>query len=133
MKRRILATIFTAFALTSCARAVELPGIRYEYTQNINAETFTDKGNDLLIECVYGTVKDAEGNGEITGFDEHNYISYKSFHKEISVGDTIRTLLFYDIGNSAPDAIFGRVDYVVSGGKERLVSVWFDHVDEIIR
>lgn len=139
MRRRILATVFAALMLSSCAkntaRAVDMPGIRYEYSKNVTEEVMQSKGDDLLIECVYGSVLDEEGNGEVINLDnpDHNYISYRNLMSVLEKGDTVRTLLFYDVGNDAPDAIFGRIDYKITGGESQLVSVWFDQIEEIIR
>lgn len=113
----------------------KLPGVRYEYTKNITEETVTGRGESLLIECTYGHVINKKGDGRITNGNGKMYISYRPLVKAgvLRKGDSVRTLLFYDIGSDSIDGIFGRVDWRIRNGKTKLIAVNFDEIDEVIK
>ena len=91
--------------------------IREYYSENLTAEILENRGDDIVIEKIIGTVTNKKKDGRIYGADQgHNYISYRRV-KGARKGDTILTICIYTPGNSYTDDICERFDYIVDRSK----------------
>ena len=74
------------------------------------ANRVENRNGKLVIDVIYGTVLDANGNGEdVTG----HYIKYDP--ERFEVGDMVETYLIYSPDNNALDGMEMRIDYLMEG------------------
>lgn len=126
MKKRIIITIMllllTALSIEAASsykyykkliRREGIGKIREYWTEDLDWETITKRGDDILIEKIIGTVTNSKKDGRIFGVEPgHDYISYKRV-KGAKKGDTILTICIYTPGNTFEDDICERFDYII--------------------
>lgn len=87
------------------------PKIVYVSTDRMTYRQLTHRKNrTLLIECVTGTVTDADLNGRVDTRSQYNYINYRTCKGWAHPGDRIRTYLIYNPSNNYEDDIIYRCD-----------------------
>lgn len=130
-KKAIIATIilFLAAAVTveaassyafykKLVKRKKVGVVREYYTENLTYDMLVNRGDDIIIEKIIGTVINKKGDGRIMGAKtSHDYISYKRV-KGAKKGDTILTICIYTPGNSYEDDICERFDYIIDRAKK---------------
>ena len=92
--------------------------IREYYSEDLTADILENRGDDIIVEKIIGTVINKKKDGRIMGADpNYNYISYKRV-KGVKKGDTILTICIYTPGNSYTDDICERFDYIIDRVKK---------------
>lgn len=118
----ILMTIITitASAATSVGfykkliKREKIGKIREYWNEDITCEILQNRGDDIIVEKIIGTVVDRKGNGRIMNpvDPKHDYISYKSV-KCARKGNVILTICIYTPGNNYEDDVCERFDYII--------------------
>ena len=126
MKKKIIITIvlliMTALSIEATTnyryykKLIKRQGIgriRECWSEDLDWRARTERGDDILIEKIVGTVTNARKDGKIMGADpEEDYISYRRV-KGARKGDTILTICIYTPGNAYGDDICERFDYII--------------------
>lgn len=88
--------------------------IREYWNEDITCEILQNRGDDIIVEKIIGTVIDKKKNGRVmnTADPKYNYISYKGV-KGARKGDVILTICIYTPGNSYEDDVCERFDYII--------------------
>lgn len=87
--------------------------IREYWTEDLDWQILTERGDDIIIEKTIGTVINARKDGQVMGAKAgRDYISYR-YVKGARKGDTILTILIYTPGNAYEDDICERFDYII--------------------
>ena len=94
----------------------QIAKVREYYTEDLTYGILANRGDDIIIEKIIGTVINNRKDGKIMGQDEYNYISYKDV-KGARKGDTILTICIYTPGNNYEDDIADRFDYIIDKGR----------------
>lgn len=92
--------------------------VREYYTEELTYDILANRGDDIIIEKIIGTVKNKKKDGRVLGAEKgHDYISYKRV-KGAKKGDTILTLCIFTPGNSYEDDVCERFDYIIDRAKK---------------
>lgn len=92
--------------------------VREYYCEDLTCEILENRGDDIIIEKIIGTVTNKKKDGRIMGASLGcDYISYKRV-KGAKKGDTILTVCIYTPGNSYTDDICERFDYIIDRAKK---------------
>lgn len=132
MKKKIIITIIllimTALTIEAASsykyykKLIKRQGIgrvREYWSEDLDWRILTERGDDIIIEKIVGTVTNARKDGKVMGADpEHDYICYRRV-KGARKGDTILTICIYTPGNDYEDDICERFDYIIDRQKKR--------------
>lgn len=87
--------------------------IREYYSEDLTYDILANRGDDIIVEKIIGTVVNKRKDGRILGGDpNYNYISYSGV-KGAKKGDVILTICIYTPGNRAEDDVCERFDYII--------------------
>ena len=131
MKKKIMIVVIMVFLVALSIEAAssykfykklikrqEIGKVREYWTEELDLEIVTSRGDDIIIEKLIGTVVNTRKDGRIIGVEAgHNYISYKCV-KGVRKGDTILTICIYTPGNTYCDDICERFDYIIDRVKK---------------
>ena len=93
--------------------------IREYYSEDLTYDMIVNRGDDIIVEKIIGTVINKKKDGRIMGGDpNYNYISYSGV-KGAKKGDVILTICIYTPGNKAEDDICERFDYIIDRTKKK--------------
>ena len=130
MRKRTILTamiISTAITLTASAaglhstnwykkliRREKIGAVREYWNEDVTSEVLTNRGDDIIIEKIIGTVIDRKGNGRVMNpaDPDYDYISYKHV-KGAHKGDVVLTVCIYTPGNTYEDDVCERFDYII--------------------
>lgn len=95
--------------------------IREYWNEKLTYEILRDRGDDIIVEKILGTVVNKKKDGKIMnpGDPDYDYISYRSV-KGAKKGDTILTICIYQPGNSYEDDVVCRFDYIIDRAKKKV-------------
>lgn len=84
--------------------------VREYWTESLTEKTLKNRGDDIIIEKMIGTVTNKKKDGKL--LESGDYINYKSVRKA-KKGDIILTILIYKPCSKSPDEIINRIDYII--------------------
>ena len=95
--------------------------IKEYWNEDLTYEMLRDRGDDIIVEKILGTVVNKRKDGKIMNpaDPDYDYISYKSV-KGAKKGDTILTVCIYQPGNSYEDDVVCRFDYIIDRAKKKV-------------
>lgn len=117
----VIALSITAFAgvrslkfYKQLVKRNKIAKVREYWNENLTASILENRGDDIIIEKIIGTVVDEQKNGRLLNpvDPQYDYISYKRV-KGAKTGDVILTVCIYTPGNSYTDDICERFDYII--------------------
>lgn len=92
--------------------------VREYWCDDLSSETLVNRGDDIIVEKIIGTVTNNRKDGKILNPVDPNYdyISYKGV-KGAKREDVILTICIYTPGNNYEDDICERFDYIIDRRK----------------
>ena len=94
--------------------------IREYWNEDISYEMLANRGDDIIIEKILGTVVNKKKDGRVLNpvDPDYDYISYKSV-KGAKKGDVVLTVCIYQPNNSYEDDVVARFDYIIDHPKKK--------------
>ena len=92
----------------------KIANVREYWNEDINYDLLANRGDDIIIEKILGTVVNGKKDGRILNpvDPKYDYISYKRV-PDVQKGDVILTICIYQPNNSYEDDVVARFDYVI--------------------
>ena len=128
MKRKIIITaLFIAVIMSIAVPAAcnykfyqklvkreKIGRIREFWNEDLTCEILQNRGDDIIVEKIIGTVVNKRKDGKIMNplSPDHDYISYRCVNGA-KKGDVILTICIYTPGNSYEDDVCERFDYII--------------------
>lgn len=88
--------------------------VREYWNENITYDLLANRGDDIIIEKILGTVVNGKKDGRVLNpaDPKYDYISYKRV-PDVQKGDVVLTICIYQPNNTYEDDIVARFDYVI--------------------